>query len=440
MRTQSEINSAEWFGRIPDGWEMMPLKNLFSAEKGITVTKEDLIESGTPVVNYGQVHSKLNDGLSIRKELIRYISPDMIPTNATPIGKGGFIFASTSEDLKGCGNCIYIDKDIEVYSGGDTTQLTPLQTVDNKYFAYLFSTDNWRSQIRRNLVDVKVFHVNPRDLKEAYVVVPPRDVQRSIVAFLDSRCKPIDEAVARHRLTIDKLEDYRMAVIIKTVTKGLDDSVPMKDSDIEWIGQIPEPWHTPRIKFIAKLASGGTPSREHSEYWGGTIPWVKTGELNDSYIENIEETITEEGLKNSSAKVFPKDTLLMAMYGQTRGTTGCLTKESAINQACVAFTNLHGVSKDYLWMALRAIYNPIREAAVGSGQPNLSSSLIANFPIPIPSYTEQVDIAKYLNYKCAAIDEGVNRQKQVIAKLEEYRRSLIFHAVTGRIDCTGGAC
>ena len=90
-------------------------------------------------------------------------------------------------------------------------------------------------------------------------------------------------------------------------------------------------------------------------------------------------------------------------------------------------------------MALRAIYTPIREAAVGSGQPNLSASLIANFSIPIPSYAEQADIATYLNYKCAAIDEGVDRQEQVIARLEEYRRSLIFHAVTGRIDCTGGA-
>lgn len=278
-------------------------------------------------------------------------------------------------------------------------------------------------------------------LSDFVIPKPPLDVQRSIVAFLDSQCKPLNEAIARHRIIIDKLEDYRKTVITKAVTKGIDENVPLKDSGIEWIGQIPEKWRISRIKFIAKLASGGTPSREHGEYWGGGIPWVKTGELNDGYIENIEESITEEGLMNSSAKVFPKDTLLMAMYGQgkTRGTTGCLTRESAINQACIAFTNLCDVMKDYLWMALRAIYTPIREAAVGSGQPNLSASLIANFSIPIPSYAEQADIATYLNYKCAAIDEGVDRQEQVIARLEEYRRSLIFHAVTGRIDCTGGA-
>lgn len=440
MRTKSEIGNTEWFGRLPNGWEMKPLKSLFSVRKGITVTKADLVESGTPVVNYGQVHSKLNDGISIRRDLIRHVSPDLLSDKAAPIGKGAFIFASTSEDLAGCGNCIYIDKEIEVYAGGDTTQLVPLQDSDNKYFAYLFSTDNWRFQLRRNLVDVKVFHVNPSDLKESYVVVPPRDVQDSIVTFLDSHCKPIDEAIDRHRSIIGKLEDYRRAVITKAVTKGLDDTATMKDSGIEWIGQIPEKWQISRIKFVAKLASGGTPSREHAEYWNGCIPWVKTGELNDGYITDIEERITEQGLDNSSAKVFPAGTLLMAMYGQgkTRGMTGCLTRDSAINQTCVAFTNLSGVLKDYLWMALRAIYVPVREAAVGSGQPNLSSSLISNFFIPVPPYDEQADISAYLGYKYAAIDEGINRQEQAIAKLEEYRRSLIFHAVTGRIDCTGG--
>ena len=256
MRTRSEINSTEWFGHIPNGWEMKPLKSLFSVKKGITVTKADLIDSGTPVVNYGQVHSKLNDGTSIHRELIRHISPDIIPPNATPISKGSFIFASTSEDLEGCGNCIYLDSNIEVYAGGDTTQLTPLKTVDNKYFAYLFSTDTWRFQIRRNLVDVKVFHVNPGDLKESYVVVPPLDVQRSIVAFLDSRCKPLNEAIARHRMIIDKLEDYRKAVITKAVTKGLDESAPMKDSGIEWIGSMPANWSTTKLKFLCMSHNG----------------------------------------------------------------------------------------------------------------------------------------------------------------------------------------
>lgn len=128
----------------------------------------------------------------------------------------------------------------------------------------------------------------------------------------------------------------------------------------------------------------------------------------------------------------------MAMYGQgkTRGTTGCLGIDAAINQACVAFTLISNIHKTYLWMVLRAIYDPIREAAVGSGQPNLSIKLISNFYIPLPSYKEQIEIASYLEHQYVAIDEAIARQNKLIEKLEEYRRSLIHAAVTGRIDCT----
>lgn len=439
MRTQAEIRNHDWFGSLPEGWEMKSMGSLFSFSKGITVTKADLTEDGAPVVNYGQIHSKANTGTKITSNLIRYISSDKIPTNTNPARKGSFIFACTSEDLQGCGNCIYLDSEIEVYAGGDTILLSPLNNdKENKYLAYQFLTDEWRFQIRRDLVDVKVFHVNRKNLKEAYVVLPPPDVRRSLVSFLDARCAPIDQAITRHRQAIDKLEEYRRAVITKTVTKGLDPGVPMKDSGVDWIGMIPSSWDARRIKFVARLSSGGTPSREHPEYWEGNIPWVKTGELKDGLVLETEEHITDLGLSYSSAKLFPKGTLLMAMYGQgkTRGTTGCLGIDAAINQACVAFTLISNIHKTYLWMVLRAIYDPIREAAVGSGQPNLSIKLISNFYIPLPSYKEQIEIASYLEHQYVAIDEAIARQNKLIEKLEEYRRSLIHAAVTGRIDCT----
>ncbi|MBT1162890.1 restriction endonuclease subunit S [Bifidobacterium sp. SO1] len=442
MRTREEIHNVDWFGVIPDGWEMKPLKALFTFSKGMTVTKADLTDEGARVINYGQVHSKTNTGVTIKPELIRNIAVDKVPTNAKTAKSGSFIFACTSEDLQGCGDCIYLDTETGAYAGGDTILLSPNDGCpDNKFLAYQFLTDEWRYQLRRDLVDVKVFHVNGGNLKETYVILPPVEVRRAIVSYLDAHCTPIDEAIARHREAIGKLEEYRRAVITKTVTKGLDPNAPMKDSRIGWIGMMPATWEAKRIKFVAKLASGGTPSRDHAEYWDGDIPWVKTGELNGGYVLDTEERITDLGLANSSAKLFPKGTLLMAMYGQgkTRGTTGCLGVDAAINQACVAFTSLNGILKDYLWMALRAIYVPIREAAVGSGQPNLSSALINNFSIPVPSYDEQVEIATYLDCQCAAVDDAIDRQNQIIGKLEEYRRSLIHAAVTGRIDCTKGA-
>lgn len=426
--------ASKWVGNIPIGWRLTPLKYV------CTYNDETLSDNTDPTFEFDYIDiSSVNSTDEITStERLNFADA---PSRARRVVRADDIIMSTVRTYLRAVAIIPESKNQLIASTGFLVIRALQEAITPEYLGYVIKSDSFISAIEAESVGVSYPAINASEAVKNYIPVPPLDVQRSIVAFLDSRCKPINEAISRHRMIIDKLEDYRKTVITKAVTKGLDENVPMKDSGIEWIGQIPEKWRISRIKFIAKLASGGTPSREHGEYWGGGIPWVKTGELNDGYIENIEESITEEGLMNSSAKVFPKDTLLMAMYGQgkTRGTTGCLTRESAINQACIAFTNLCDVMKDYLWMALRAIYTPIREAAVGSGQPNLSASLIANFSIPIPSYAEQADIATYLNYKCAAIDEGVDRQEQVIARLEEYRRSLIFHAVTGRIDCTGGA-
>lgn len=173
MRTKSEIGSSDWFGEIPDGWGMKPAKALFTTTKGMTVTKADLVEDGAPVVNYGQVHSKANSGFHLSDELVRYVPEDFVKVGLRKSTFGSFIFACTSEDMEGCGACVYNDGDIEVNPGGDTMLLSPKRNGDNRFYAYLFSTDEWRWQFRRNLVDVKVFHVNQTDLKETYLVVPP---------------------------------------------------------------------------------------------------------------------------------------------------------------------------------------------------------------------------------------------------------------------------
>ena len=442
MRTRSEINSTEWFGHIPNGWEMKPLKSLFSVKKGITVTKADLIDSGTPVVNYGQVHSKLNDGTSIHRELIRHISPDIIPPNATPISKGSFIFASTSEDLEGCGNCIYLDSNIEVYAGGDTTQLTPLKTVDNKYFAYLFSTDTWRFQIRRNLVDVKVFHVNPGDLKESYVVVPPLDVQRSIVAFLDSRCKPLNEAIARHRMIIDKLEDYRKAVITKAVTKGLDESAPMKDSGIEWIGSMPANWSTTKLKFLCMSHNGVDYNSQDlcNQNDDNSLFVIRSSNLvNGAVVHGDDVYINKPVPKNMLLR--KGDLVIVRTNGSRRlvGKCALVTKNEKATAGAFMLICRSSLNPHIYWVLNSSLLSFHRGHFDTTTINQMSNEMLKNMIIPLPPHEQMIDIMTYLDYKCAAINEGVNRQEQVIARLEEYRRSLIFHAVTGRIDCTGGA-
>lgn len=221
MRTKAEIDNNEWFGEVPDSWRMVPLPRLFMSSKGMTVTRADLVDEGAPVVNYAQVHSKLNNRFGIHAELIKHVPTGMVPKGLKYSEKGSFIFACTSEDLAGCGDCIYNDSEQPVNPGGDTLLLSPVDGVENKYLAYLFSTDMWRWQIRRDLVDVKVFHVNQGNLHETYVTVPPYDVQRRIISYLDERCAAIDEDVAKRREVIGKLKEYN-----SRSTRGLSSRIP----------------------------------------------------------------------------------------------------------------------------------------------------------------------------------------------------------------------
>lgn len=138
----------DWIGNIPEHWKIVPIKSLGFFTKGLTFTKADLADEGKSVISYGQIHSKLNDKVGIRRELIRYIPDRICLNNASSLTKkGDFIFADTSEDLQGCGNAVYNDTLIPLYGGYHTIILHSF-SEDNKYFGYLFLTDAWRSQIR----------------------------------------------------------------------------------------------------------------------------------------------------------------------------------------------------------------------------------------------------------------------------------------------------
>jgi type I restriction enzyme S subunit len=158
----------------------------------------------------------------------------------------------------------------------------------------------------------------------------------------------------------------------------------------------PKGWVVKHLGAIAKVSSGGTPSRAKPEYWGGNVPWVNTGLVDFNVITETEEHITAEGVRNSSAKVFPAGTLLMAMFGQgvTRGKVAVLGKDAAFNQACVAIVPTDGDSGQYLFHCLAAKYNEIRRLSNSGSQENLNAALIRSIEVPLPPRSEQNRIAQ----------------------------------------------
>lgn len=181
-------------------------------------------------------------------------------------------------------------------------------------------------------------------------------------------------------------------------------------------------YHMEKIKNLCKLGSGGTPSRSCSQYYKGTIPWVKTGEVINDEIFETEEHITEEAIKNSSAKLYPKGSLIIAMYGQgdTRGRTAKLGIDATTNQACAVLHDIDNsiVSTDYLWYFLQGRYHDLRSLASGNNQPNLNAGKINNYDVVVPPMDIQ-------NEMVAHIKEQKALAKQLKKKAGEMRENAL---------------
>lgn len=183
-------------------------------------------------------------------------------------------------------------------------------------------------------------------------------------------------------------------------------------------------WEKKRLGEVAEISSGGTPSRTNPNYWNGNIPWVSTTLIDFNFIDKTEEYITEEGLKNSSAKLFPKGTLLMAMYGQgkTRGKISILNIEASTNQACGAITTNEDVLNSiFAFQNLAKRYDEIRDLSNQGGQENLSGGIIKSIEISFPTLPEQTKIATFLT----AVDEKLQALKKKKSHLEQYKKGVM---------------
>jgi type I restriction enzyme S subunit len=205
--------------QIPKTWNIVPLKTLFSFSKGLSITKSDLTDEGIKVISYGQIHSKKCDGVHATNELIRFTA-EKFKSNNSLAKCGSFIFADTSEDLEGCGNAIYITN--EVYGGYHTVILNPKETHDYRYLAYLFKTDAWRTELRKQLTEVKVFSITQFALKNMHVILPSYEEMVQIADFLDSKCLKINKSIERSNKIIQKLEEYKKSLIYNAVTGKID--------------------------------------------------------------------------------------------------------------------------------------------------------------------------------------------------------------------------
>ncbi len=196
---------------------------------------------------------------------------------------------------------------------------------------------------------------------------------------------------------------------------------------------MPEGWVWCCLSDVGKWQSGSTPSRGVSEYYGGTIPWLKTGDLNDGYINSIPEFITEKALEETSVKMNPVGSVLIAMYGATIGKVGILTFPATTNQACCACSEFNGVYNKYLFYFLFSHKDAFIRKAGGGAQPNISKEIIVNTPIPIPPAREQERIVNAIESWLCVIDGVVVAQQDLLSRVEDCKSKVLDLAIHGKL-------
>lgn len=197
--------------------------------------------------------------------------------------------------------------------------------------------------------------------------------------------------------------------------------------------QIPENWCWTFLSNVADWGSGGTPSRKNPDYYGGYIPWIKTGELEDGYIFDSEEKITEDAVAHSSAKLFPIDSVLIAMYGATIGKTAILGIPATTNQACACARCRDVLNNKYLFYYLRSQKDTFIAKGKGGAQPNISQDIIRNHMIPLPPLAEQKRIVEQIESLFSKLDEAKEKAQEVIYGYEARNAAVYNDAFSGRL-------
>ena len=302
--------------------------------------------------------------------------------------------------------------------------LRTTENVDNLYLYKVMTSGFIQDKIKNISFGSAQQQLTVKEIKKFKVPLPPLEEQKKIADILST----VDQKIAFVEDKISQTQELKKGLMQKLLTQGIGHT-EFKDSEI---GRIPDSWGVVKLPELAdKITSGGTPSRKKPEYYeNGMINWLKTGELKDCYIYESQEKITEEAVKNSSAKLFPTDTVLIAMYGATIGQTAYLKVESTTNQACCAIIfNKNIADSLFYWKYFYFIKDLLIGKGIGAGQPNISQGIIKDLSMPLPPIEEQKQIAEILS----TVDQKLEVLKDKKGFFQELKKGLMQKLLTGEV-------
>ncbi|MDN7135218.1 restriction endonuclease subunit S [Pseudidiomarina terrestris] len=416
----------KWLADIPEQWDVEKFRYVFSESQEKIESPSEIKGEMLSVSGYRGIEVKEYEDESLKRkpnELINYriVKPKQLVVNTMWLNYAGL------------GVSTYVG-----YVSPAYRSYAIRQDFDTRFIHHLMRSDIYVKGYTRLLTGIRPnsLQMGRDDLMAFPIVVPPREEQQKIAQFLDYETAKIDALIDEQKRLIELLKEKRQAVISHAVTKGLNPGAPMKDSGVEWLGEVPKHWLYGSLGYYSRIETGSTPDRSNPEYWGGDIPWIKTGEVNYQTIFNSEESITLLATKESSVRLAPPGTLLMAMYGQgvTRGRVAILGVHATFNQACAAITVNHKLEVEFLELYLKFAYSFIRDVGNETSQMNLNASYVAKIPIVVPPLEEQEKLITTVNKAILKLSSLETESKTLSETLKERRSALISAAVTGKID------
>lgn len=424
-------SGVEWIGEVPSHWEVMKTSLAFHGiGSGTTpsTSKKEFYDDNDGY--YWLQTGDLNDGLindtskKITKLAISQCNLKFYPIDSiviamygATIGKVGILGIKTATNQACC-------------------VLPANKNMNSKFAFYEFLA--CKPALLVSAIGGGQPNISQDVIRKQKIAIPPLLEQNIIATYLDKKCSEIDNVISAQQKRIALLQELKQSVITHAVTKGLDSNVEMKDSGVEWIGEVPTCWNVMPIKHVAKTNSGSTPKnikgKSNDE---SVIKWVRTTDLNDmaDYVYDSSEYLSKTEFDSASCPWLPKHTVVVAMYGGagTIGKTGILGVDATINQALCSLETKSIEHYKYLFYTVKAL-RPywMKLAASSRKDPNISQDIIRNMKVVVPSYIEQEDIVDYLDRKCSSLDNSISKAQHQVDLLQEYKQSLITEVVTGK--------
>lgn len=426
----------QWLPEIPEHWNIESFGKHFSFGKGLPITKADLTKEGIAVISYGQVHSKLNLGVTLSDSLIRYVSNRWLDTNPQNLlRKCDFVFADTSEDIAGAGNCAFNDYSKPLFAGYHIVIARPTMVENSHYWAYLFQSNCWKSQVQSLVNGVKVYSINKSILKKTAILIPSIAEQEKIVAYLDKRITLIEDCKCQRERELQTLNELKQAEIASVVTRGLNPDVPMKDSGIPWIGQIPVHWD---MKYLFQVAH---------EHYISNKDIHHQNLLSLSYGKIVHKDInTTEGLLPASFDTYqiiePGNIVFRFtdLQNDHKSLRVGLSKETGIITSAYIAVEVDTIYilPEYFYYTLHSFDIKKLFYSMGGGlRQSLNYNGIRKLYLPIPPLEEQKAIVSFVDNKIKKIEVMIQSLESEIDRLTEYKQRLISDVVTGQIDVRG---